>query len=205
MTSISITRALVELKTIDARINKLTRALNPVTTGLVKPQSTSVREEQEQFNAAALAQWQSVQDLIARRDKIKRGIIMSNATTQVEIQGQTLSVAEAIDKKNSISLKQNLLQHLRAERSGAVNERERDKTRLQERLDAFIQSQERVLKDPEMLKTSVAAFKEMHETRILDPLNLDEIISALDAEIDGFISEVDFVLSESNARTTIEV
>jgi hypothetical protein len=38
-----------------------------------------------------------------------------------------------------------------------------------------------------------------------DPLQIEKLMENLDKEIDEFESEVDFVLSTSNATTTIEV
>jgi len=41
--------------------------------------------------------------------------------------------------------------------------------------------------------------------KLIDPLNARKIIENLKKEAELFTSEVDFVLSESNARTEIEV
>ena len=40
---------------------------------------------------------------------------------------------------------------------------------------------------------------------VYDPLNLDKVIDGMEREIEDFKANVDFVLSESNATTMIEV
>ena len=40
---------------------------------------------------------------------------------------------------------------------------------------------------------------------MIDPNGIDGVIASLKKEIDEFLQEVDFILSESNARTEIEV
>ena len=48
-------------------------------------------------------------------------------------------------------------------------------------------------------------FIEMNELKLLDPCEVESKIETLDEKIDNFLAEVDFVLSESNSRTEIEV
>jgi len=48
-------------------------------------------------------------------------------------------------------------------------------------------------------------YKADNEWELVNPLKLEEKIKTLEESIDGFESEVDFVLSESNSITKIEV
>jgi hypothetical protein len=48
-------------------------------------------------------------------------------------------------------------------------------------------------------------FLERNEAKLEDPLNLDSLIESLSQEILEFTSNVDYVLSESNALTQIEI
>jgi hypothetical protein len=45
----------------------------------------------------------------------------------------------------------------------------------------------------------------MSTPSIVDPLGLADVIRNLETEIEDFKSNVDFVLSESNARTEVEI
>jgi hypothetical protein len=47
--------------------------------------------------------------------------------------------------------------------------------------------------------------KNLHEVSLLDPLGTAFLLTTLEAEINTFLTEVDFVLSENNAKTEIEV
>ena len=53
-----------------------------------------------------------------------------------------------------------------------------------------------------MVQASKRILKEMS---LLTPVNIDDRIAELEEEIGDLESEIDFVLSESNARTTIAV
>lgn len=48
-------------------------------------------------------------------------------------------------------------------------------------------------------------FMEKNKLVIYDPISIKDKIEKLEKEIDEFLMEVDFVLSESNSRTTIEI
>lgn len=51
----------------------------------------------------------------------------------------------------------------------------------------------------------IKSFKEQNEAKLIDPINLKEKIELLEKEIEDFLTEVDHVLSVSNATTTIEI
>jgi hypothetical protein len=48
-------------------------------------------------------------------------------------------------------------------------------------------------------------YRELHEKEILDPIGIAEEIKKLEKEIKDFETEVDYVLSDSNASTFVEV
>ena len=53
---------------------------------------------------------------------------------------------------------------------------------------------------------SIAALRRTeYEAAVLDPLNMTTGLTALADTVNNFVMEVDFVLSESNAKTTITV
>jgi hypothetical protein len=51
----------------------------------------------------------------------------------------------------------------------------------------------------------VKAFKSDNEAKLIDPIDLKKQIDTLTEEIEDFLSEVDFTLSESNTITRIDV
>lgn len=107
--TISITRALAELKTLAARIGEITTR-SWVT---VKVNEKIGAKTAAEFGEEARSAYQSYTDLLERRNALKCAIVQSNAVTNVEIAGKIYTVAEAIERKNSISFEETMLATMR--------------------------------------------------------------------------------------------
>lgn len=204
MAQISITRALAEVKSLNDRIEKATRQ-SVFATVTVGGKTTNGQDLQTATNQLK-ANLQSVQDLIARRQAVKAAIIRSNAVTTVTINGKTLTVAEAIERKGSID-KERTLQAVLQQQLGQVRSvTERNNTQMQGRIDTMIQAA--VGKDRKATEDELEAISKPYTasniTAPLDPNGLEAVIYKMEEDIDGFLFEVDFALSEANAKTLIE-
>lgn len=206
---LTITRSLAEIKLLDRRISSATNNLCPVNIGVNKLINPAMQAKQEQFIAKAAADYQSVQDLIARRAAIKAAVVISNATTEVVVAGKSYTVAAAIESKTSIANQKTLLRQLKQQYHNIQSELRDATASYNSRLDRFLESQAAALGkskgDAAWVAEQTLAFSEMHQPVLVDPLNLSEVISKMEAEVDNFEAEVDYCLSESNARTTIEI
>jgi hypothetical protein len=200
----SITQALPELKLLNKRISRITDSSN---TEWCKVSHNGSPVDKEKHKKEVESQLQSFFDLVARRDKIKRAIIMSNAQTRVKIGSWEGTVAEAIDYKNAVSDKIELLYQLKNSLSGAKAEYERLKDQVDTRLERLLQSElgKDVKTNPETITALTNSFRENNKVEIVDPLNLASKIVALQEEIESFKTNVDWVITESNGRTMIEV
>ena len=199
MTSkISITRALVELKTLDSRIQK------KIDTGVFVSYKGQFHQPHE-ATKEAVANYQSVNDLIERRKKIKSAIITSNALTKVNICGNEMTMAEAIETKSSIKHKKNLLAVLKAQYGSVVTTIESVNARV--RKDLENKSTRDTDKDKQQM--SLEEFSKMyinlHGVELFDPIKVSQKIEQLEQYITQFEQEVDYVLSEKNATTFIEL
>lgn len=203
MTQISVTRALAQVKSLNDRIQRGNAAQFIAVSVGGKINGKASLQEAEQILASNL---QSVQDLIAQRAALKSAIVRSNATTQVVIAGQKMTVAEAIERKSSIALEQQLLQQLKAQQNQGIATVERMNVDVQQRIDALLaQSYGRDAKINEADQQAVAGpYEARHKAALVDPNKLDAVISKMQDELDGFLLEVDFALSEVNAKTLIE-
>ncbi len=195
MTKISISRALVELGLLEKRIDKKTDESMFVTTN----KDLSVNRAVEEL--------QSLNDLIARYYAIKSAIAYSNAITVVNVNGSNLTVAEAIIRKNSISMETQKLEKLRRDLNSAQQKVERENGRAQERLDKLIEASfgatdKTSRAEVEAIETS---FWKTNRTELIDPAGVETYVKLLDEDIDKFLAEVDLALSESNIRTEIEL
>lgn len=203
--AISVTRALAEIKSLNDRIEKATRGsvFVSITTG---GKVTNGGDLQATSNALK-ANLQSVQDLIARRQLVKAAIIRSNATTQVSINGVVMSVAEAIERKGSIDKERTLLAILLQQLTQVKTAVERNNVQMQGRIDAMLLTA--VGKDRKATEEELEAISKPYTasniTALLDPSGLEAITQKMSEDINGFVFEVDYVLSEANAKTELTV
>jgi hypothetical protein len=59
--------------------------------------------------------------------------------------------------------------------------------------------------NPETITALTTSFRDNNKVELVDPLDLSAKIVSLEEELDSFETNVDWVLSESNAVTRIEV
>lgn len=199
MEKITITRALAELKLLDKRITKA------ISDG--KFVSYSINSKNAINTFKPLEEKQSIEALIARRATIKAAIMKSNATTKVTIGGVEMLVIDAIEMKETIKYKQSFLQQLKQQQQSTKYTISSTNENVNARLDKLLEAnfgKDSKTKSEEM-EAIAKPFLERNEAKLEDPLNLDSLIESLSEEILAFTSNVDYVLSESNALTQIEI
>jgi hypothetical protein len=200
---ISITRALSELKLLNKKIEQKQAALQ-VATGV-----TGIEDgHDEAYKATAKASIDQVQGIIDRRQKLKRAIVMSNANTTVTIGSDEMTVAEAIERKTSIEYEKVFCKKLRETYYSQKAAVEAHNEKVSQNADKHAQSA--LSADTEGDKgaaytTIVAAYEGKHKARLVAPEGIENTVDDLQDKIDGFESEVDFILSESNTKTMIDV
>lgn len=208
MEKMLVTQALNELKTLDARI---TRAINNaafVSAAKICEKNVTSNMSKEDFNNRAKADLQSIEDLIERRKNIKAAVVASNAITNVDIAGVTMTVAAAIERKTSIEYEQSLLKQMKNQYNNSAAIVGRKNTEMEiaiERLvnTAFGKDSKTTIK-PEDYSTIADPYKKSNEYGLVDPINIADEITKRTDELDAFLSEVDSVLQISNCTTYIE-
>lgn len=205
---VTVTRALAELKLLEAKIKKKTAQLDVV--GTYQKRSPVVRGtnlDRDRYEQTARGQWDSVEQLLERRDKLKAAIIASNASTTVTVQDKTMTVAEAIARKQALPLRIQLVKEAKAQLQVALEDVETARAQLDARVETMLTTNLGTDKktDPQMWETVAKPFIEQNEVRLLDPLRLEGNLERRYDELISFETEVDFALSEANARTTIEI
>lgn len=205
----TVHQALCELKTLNARITSGIEGQVFVFANKhanTKVCGVDIGKYCEEIKSA----YQSVTDLIARRDAIKRAVTTSNATTAVSIGGKEYTVAEAIEmKNNSIPLKQMLLREMNRRNTSARAEAERNNgERLEQRADEYIKS---MYGNVDMkgasdeVKKVRADFITAQTMEIVDPLGINEEMKKLEKEINEFVVNIDAALSVSNALKELTI
>jgi hypothetical protein len=200
--SMSITQGLAELKLLDKRINTHLKHLKWADVS-----TESNRVDVEKLKSRATAEYQSYMDLVKRRDSIKRAVVLANASTKVKIGSWEGTIAEAIEHKRSIEYQQNLLESMKNQLQEARKQYESTKSALDSRLERLLQSElgKDVKTNPETLAALTNTFRANNKVDLVDPLDLATKVAELEEEISNFETNVDWVLSEANGKTTIEV
>lgn len=209
--TMSITRGLVELKRINDRINAaiaqgrfVARTVGKNNNQKVVGYSDTVVEMGKRIQAS----FDTVDALIQNRQKIKSAIVLSNATTKVTVLGQEMSVAEAIELKGTIVFRNTYLVNMRSQLMRESQEVEKANVALDAAIEVSLNTiygSDKAKHDASTLENVSKPQKEQKEAALLDPAKIEERIAKLTKEIADLESEVDFTLSESNAKTTIEV
>lgn len=205
----TVHKALAELKIIGDRINSAISAGTYVRANKhsnEKINGVSVDEFKKQIQSS----WDKVNDLIKRRNAIKKAVVLSNATVKVKVGDDEYTVAEAIEMKNSgMQYKKELIDVLNTQYIEAtqITEKENGET-LQQKAENYVLG----LYGSKEGKTAV---DEIENTRkqfitnntfeLIDPIKVREKIDALEKEISEFESEIDASLSVSNAITELTI
>lgn len=209
MSEITINRALSEVKLLDKRINEAIS--NTLFIISYKKSSKKVNniDTPIEFSNKVKADYQSITDLIKRRKIIKSGIVESNAKTIVTIGEIKMSVADAIERKESLNYQVALLTAMEKQYNHALAITSKNNELVQRKLDELLlvsfgkEGKGKVTEDE--VATISKPYLAQNEHVILDPIILSNHIKALKHHLDVFYAEVDFILSESNTLTKIVI
>jgi hypothetical protein len=201
----SIHRGLAEIKLYDKKIETGLRGSfvvpNKVSNKMIGGRSL------DDVRKVIKGNFDSTKALIENRKIIKQALVMSNAKTHVSVAGKDYSVAEAIERKNSIQYDVNFLNTLKNQYSNANNQVENNNTQLPSKLETYLVSVlgDKASRDPESVKAHTKVFEDSNKFELIDPAKIADFINDYETEIDEFTTQVDYVLSESNAVTFVEV
>lgn len=205
----TIHKALAELKLMDSRIEKV------ISEGIFcianKHSNTKINGVNiDEFIKSMKGSYDKANDLIIRRNAIKRAVVLSNAVTTVRVNEVTYTIAEAIEMKNhGITFKEMLLEDLCSQYNDAqLVALDNNGKRLEERAEKYVVG----MFGSKEGKTNVDDFDKAMEDfitantyEIIDPLKITDKINSLESEISEFKAEIDSALSVSNAITEIEI
>lgn len=203
---ITIHRALSQLKTIEGRVSDLLNQQTFIDTYQGDGRKIKGIAKEDKI-ASIQSGYDSIIDLLSLQDRIKSQIALSNATKQVIVAGETMTVAEAISRKHTSALKYAFLETLQRQfrqAQSVVNKGNEKAIEIANKsiVDTFASSEKLSTEEVENYRKAVM---KANEFNMLDPLNLERKIKTLQDSLDEFSEEVDAVLSESNATTFIEI
>jgi len=202
---ISIHRALSELKTYEDRIQ---RAMQGAFVVANKRSNDKIQGKTvDEVKNLIKGNFASYQALSENMKRIKSAVVLSNARTLVKIAGTEYTVAEAIERKAKIHFDESFLRVLQNQFQSQNNKVETENDQLPQKLENYLQS---ILGDKDKrtvddIEAHTKAFEGRNKYELIDPCDIAKKIEQLAQEIMNFKNEVDYVLSESNATSFIEV
>lgn len=213
METVSITRALADLKVLKARYSRALSDLEETAIAIKKGnqlQSPHSGRTEEDFCSAALSQYNKVIDIYNRIVQLKTAIDESNSLTYVTIgKSSRMTVQEAITQKNLLPLKEEQLSILSAAlfraRQSFENAEESNRLKLEKCLSEIRTSGSSLSAKADLEKEEKERIDRLYGVTFVDPLKLASVVKTLTEEIDDFKNNVDFALSESNATTFIQI
>ena len=197
--SMSIHRALVELKTIDSRIIKKIDSAKFCVAAKAKATKLGAITVDE-FKTSAQASYDSAMDLINRRNAIEAAVSKSNAVTEISVNNKTYTVAEAISlKQHGMEYLDYLRSHIQAQYSNETSQITSANLRVEAKADDMVKS---ICGGDSKTKD---ADPETVSMELVDGLTkgCTQIIEDLQSQINSFNNEIDSALSVSNAVTQI--
>ncbi len=208
---ITLTRALVELKTLDKRIEQALQTTNFCAVAKGKgdkrvPVGASMTIEA--LTTRITSEVQSLNDLINRRNLLKQRLVEANAATKVMIAGTEYTIAGAIEVKRNIDVKQRLLGAMHNQLVRAENAIQVGNTKLNEDIEKSVAEAykgDKAKPSTEMYDAVANPRRNTQELSLLDPADVRAQVDKLNATITGFLAEVDIALSEINAKTEVEL
>lgn len=212
MAKITVTRALAELKTLDSRIYKNIGDFDPFEVSVgekLKGSHSSMKPED--FAKKVREEKQSIKDLITRQTVLKDAISKSNYETKVKLGGEELTIIQVLNRKQT-TLKsfERLKNHLesclvKAKRAFDAAEQERSLS-----IDKMVTTEINAstsgrISTSEKTDLIEKYSKMIPEVKLSDPAEAEKWLKEIQDYVAQFEHEVDYILSESNSTTIIEI
>lgn len=213
-----VTQALDERDLLVKKIQDKIKKANFVDT--IKPNEEKVldaRVSREEFAKDAESAYQQIQDLIDRFQKIDAAIVASNANTTINTSYGSFTVAGAISLRSRLrgaglydgdaDFETALQLKMEKDFQTRVTVAEMKNKQLQSTAESMrlsILGKDTKVKDEKPLEVVEAYVKE-NTTELVDPLDVQKKVAALQEKRDTLLSELDTQIKVSNATTFIEV
>ena len=204
----TLTRALAELKMLGKKIEKYTVG-DVLWCGVSVNGVVASRYNEDAVKASATHCKQELSGLIARRMEIKAKLLQANNSIKVNVGGNKMTIACAIDYKVFVLKERQVFDIIKSQVYSATTRLAGLETELQMKVDRAVDT---VLGADAKKGSHEAAIKEItagiragQKFELCDPLNIEKWAEENVDKCDLFLHEIDYVLSEANSVNTIEI
>ena len=205
--TISVTRGLKMLKTLEERVKKTLDDKVFVTHSTGGKRKVISHKAQESIDYAK-DNLQKLKDLVAMRDAVKEAILKANMT-QLEIDNVGVhTVAFWIEKKSSLDnieglIKRNLSSKLSRVRDYVDSENNRHETVIADLLSKQFSGSGASSTGAQ--SSIVNSYWDNHKAEVIDPAEIGKYVEEVGDYMQKIKDEIDTALQEHNAKTMIEV
>ena len=209
MPSVTITRALSKIKILTDMINNDIKNNVFITT---VPNSMLGSEEHTTLVKTLTSSHTSLEDKIKEIVKLKRLIAESNLTSYLEVSGKRVSVTEALAMKETMEFYSRFLVTLRKQNTRSAEEVNHTNMRISQAIAGNTSdiSSNSDIKNEDLEKRLALNAKQLQESMGIKVVSAtketpEQLIESIKDYYNDFVSEIDYLLSEHNAVTTIEL
>lgn len=203
--SLTITRALSRIKVIQNRLEDLSSNRSFVSS-VLSTEANSTRWQE--FKSKSQSLWDEYKSLVSEYSKLKSAIKVANQTTKVVICGSEMTVEEALIKKTLSKYELSVLENVKRQLVSAENEISSANDKIESTARQFAEKLARDNATADQIEKAVeigrSSAKKEFQRELVIGFKSDQVQLAID-NYNKFLEEVDYVLSESNATTLIEI
>lgn len=215
MEKMLVTQALDERDLLVKKITGKIKGADFITT--IRNNEEKVQNGQgtrKEFEERAKAQFQQIEDLIARYQRLDAAIIYSNATTLIEVDGKSYSVAAAIALRARLKGKGDVQTDFEQLLVTQMEEEYNNVVRVAELQNQKLQSTAETMRNSILGKDSkgkedaplavVETYVRENTCELVDPLGVRQKKESLVEKRDSLLRELDTAIKVANATTVIE-
>lgn len=200
-TNMSLHRIIAEIKAIEARL----AAIHTVSYAFTVP--TDALPETAEAKVLSQSNFDKVASALANLATLKAARNKANAVTVIKIGGKDLTIDEALAKKSALAYQQQFVAVLQQQLNAAKVRADATQAQIEQKIATQVTAASAGTK--KATDEEITVFRKMAERNTkLDIVHFEGLktqIDVLKLDIETFTTEVDYVLSEANATTKVNV
>ena len=202
----TLTRLLNEIKVSDNKISKKLSERVSFVDIMVAGKLKNNKSETD-LKQTVDSHIQAIDALIKHRDKCRSKLLHANNTTLVKIGDLSITIAEAIAMKSTINQKMSLLNSIErdivASKEKVISYEAQAESKLDDLIRASIGKDKKT--DATEIESISKIFRDNNKVSLSDPAGIEKYLKDEKEKVEEFISNIDFALSEVNAKTEVVI
>lgn len=207
----SLYQAITKKKTLEAEVEKIRRTSLENVTGVKFQYSQKMADGSNSDDAKKQfqASYDKIFSLLDNYNALKAAINDANASTMVNINGNSYSIANAISRYRHLAVEERYVQaalsaiETNKDSVSSHNDRVLDPQNIQSHVNVILG--ENTKRTDEVIASITDAYKKDNLWEIYDPHNYEEKLRKKLEEISNFKEVYHFALTSANVNTIIEV